>query len=64
MEEKTNLELQIICEQNGLSNKGGKLEMIERLKAAGVKELEVRKPFEARETREEKPKRGRPKKSK
>ena len=58
MHEKTNLELQVICDQNGLSNKGGKLELIARLEAAGVKELRIEKPEKKAERR------GRPKKSK
>jgi hypothetical protein len=58
MHEKTNLELQVICEQNGLSNKGGKLELIARLEAAGVKELRAEKPEKKAERR------GRPKKNK
>jgi hypothetical protein len=44
MEEKTNLELQIMCQQNELSNRGGKPELIARLKKAGVTELKTEKP--------------------
>jgi hypothetical protein len=44
MEEKTNLELQIICQQNGLSIQGGRLEMLGRIKKAGVTELKTEKP--------------------
>lgn len=58
MHDKTNLELQMICEANGLSNRGGKLDLIARLVEAGI--TEVKKPEERRETR--KGKRGRPKK--
>lgn len=57
MHEKTNLELQIICESKGLSNKGGKLDLIARLKKAGITDIEAIKPEERREKR-----RGRPRK--
>lgn len=56
LHEKTNLELEILCEQNNLSSKGGKLDMIARLEKNGISELKTEKPEEKRE------KRGRPKK--
>lgn len=56
MEDKTNKELQIMCDQNGLDNRGGKLALIARLKKAGVSELKAEAPAKKRETR------GRPKK--
>lgn len=56
MEDKTNKELQIMCEQNGLDNRGGKSALIGRLKRAGVTELKAITPEKKRE------KRGRPKK--
>ena len=37
MEDKTNLELRIICKKLGLSQKGGKNDMIARIKKSGKK---------------------------